>query len=449
VEATESGNKRKKSSIKHTRAVQHDRSQRGSGVPTDEAIQVQLLDIVHPATLAQIGLYQSLGLRARTLTLPVMAALVISLIWRQMGSVGELARVVNREAVMWVPRMKISMQAINERLRVMPAQLFMNVLMEVLPSFRKRWEERKRPLPEAMAWVRERYAQVLICDGSTLESLIRKTGLLIEDATHPLAGRMMGILDALSRLPIWIGYTDDESAHDQRFWDDILEHVARGALLIFDLGYTNYARFAQMTRDGITFITRVKSNMTYQMAYDIARSATVHDLVVWIGDPDSGIYQQVRLVKLLYRGKWYEYLSNELDPQRLPTEILVAVYRQRWRIEDAFLTTKSLLGLSFFFCGADNAVQVQVWATWLLYAVLVDLTDRVAEALSRPFADISMEMVYRALPFYVRAAHRSETDDLLAYLLADYKLFGLVKRKHPTSSSKKRLQPPLTLDWIP
>jgi len=77
---------------------------------------------------------------------------------------------------------------------------------------------------------------------------------------------------------------------------------------------------------------------------------------------------------------------------------------------------------------------------------------------ARPFADISkvallgaMEMVYRALPFYVRAAQRGETEsgpsrghDLIAYLVANAKLFGLVKRKRSTSSSKKRLQPPLT-----
>ncbi len=103
----------------------------------------------------------------------------------------------------------------------------------------------------------------------------------------------------------------------------------------------------------------------------------------------------------------------------------------------------------YFFCAADNAISLQVWATWLLYAVLVDLTDMVAEALAKPFADISMEMVYRALPFYVRAAHRHETEDLLAFLVADHKLFGLVKRKRPTHSSKKRLQPPLTDDLIP
>jgi hypothetical protein len=58
-------------------------------------------------------------------------------------------------------------------------------------------------------------------------------------------------------------------------------------------------------------------------------------------------------------------------------------------------------------------------------------------------------MVYRALLFYVRAAHRNETTDLIAFLVADYKLFGLVKRKRPSASSIKRLQPPLTQDWIP
>lgn len=448
MEEAKAGKKRKKSTVKHTRAVQHDRSQHVGGAPTEEAIKSQLLDIVHPATLAQVGLFQSLGLRARTLTLPVMLGLVISLIWRQMGSVSELGRVVVREGVLWIPRMKVSAQAINERLRSMPSQLFMTVLLEVLPIFRSRWEARKRPLPEAMVWVKDRYTQVLICDGSTLDAVIRKAGLLIEEVKNPLAGRMIGLLDALSRLPIWIGYTDDETAHDQRFWGDILEHVSLGALLIFDLGYTNYERFAQMTRDGITFITRAKSNMAYEVAYAIQRTAAVHDLIVWIGDPDAGTYQQVRLVRLLYRGKWYEYLSNELDPIRLPAHILVAVYRQRWRIEDAFLITKSLLGLSYFFCGADNAISLQVWATWLLYAVMVDLTDMVAEALSKPFAEISMEMVYRALPFYVRAAHRHETDDLLAFLVADYKLFGLVKRKRPTDSSKKRLQP-LTNDSFP
>jgi IS4 transposase len=128
----------------------------------------------------------------------------------------------------------------------------------------------------------------------------------------------------------------------------------------------------------------------------------------------------VRLVEVLYRGKWYRYLSNELDAQRLPAEMLAGLYRQRWHIEDAFWTVKSLLGLSYFFCGADNAMQVQVWATWILYAVL---TDAVAEALARPFTYISMEMTYQALYYYVHAAQENEAQDLIAFLVAEHKLF--------------------------
>ena len=50
-----------------------------------------------------------------------------------------------------------------------------------------------------------------------------------------------------------------------------------------------------------------------------------------------------------------------------------------------------LLGLAYFWCGTQNAVELRVWATWLLYAVLVDLTNAVAEALHQPFAALSME----------------------------------------------------------
>jgi hypothetical protein len=38
------------------------------------------------------------------------------------------------------------------------------------------------------------------------------------------------------------------------------------------------------------------------------------------------------------------------------------------------------LGLAYFWVGAQNGVALQLWATWLLYAILVDLTDAVAEA---------------------------------------------------------------------
>jgi hypothetical protein len=55
---------------------------------------------------------------------------------------------------------------------------------------------------------------------------------------------------------------------------------------------------------------------------------------------------------------------------------------------------KRLLGLSLW-TGSINGVRLQVWATWLFYAVLVDLGDAVADELSLPFDRISLEMIIR------------------------------------------------------
>ena len=44
---------------------------------------------------------------------------------------------------------------------------------------------------------------------------------------------------------------------------------------------------------------------------------------------------------------------------------------------------------------ALNGIQLQIWATWLFYAILVDLGDAIADSLGLPFDRISLEMLYR------------------------------------------------------
>ena len=117
------------------------------------------------------------------------------------------------------------------------------------------------------------------------------------------------------------------------------------------------------------------------------------------------------------------------DPARLSLDAAAALYGHRWRVEDAFLAVKRLLGLAYFWTGALNGLLAQVWATWLLYAVLVDLTDAVADALLVPYRDVSLEMVYRGLYHFTQAYHRGEAAEVVAYLAAHAKLLGLLKRK--------------------
>ncbi|MFN8443449.1 MAG: hypothetical protein U0175_21915 [Caldilineaceae bacterium] len=211
---------------------------------------------MHPATLAQIAVYEALGLRARILTLPVMMALVLSLLWQQTGSICEMVRLVHEECVLWVaPLQGLTQQALSTRLRMLPAELFLQVLLELLPGLAKRSLERSRPLPAELAWAKRQYTQVCACDGSTLDALLCKVRLLQENEKNPLAGRMLAILDIVTRLPTQVWYEEDAQAHDQSFLDKVRSHLLTGSLLIFDLGFTNFTFFRHLGEQGVFFIT--------------------------------------------------------------------------------------------------------------------------------------------------------------------------------------------------
>jgi hypothetical protein len=198
---SESKASRKQSSVRHTRAIQVDRSKRPASAPADEQITARLRELVSPAIYAQMDSYRAMGLRHRILTLPVMVAFVLSLIWRQMGSVSEAVRGLETEGILWVEAFKVSQQAVSARLASFPPILFYQVLRDVLPVMQARWQARQRPVPAVVAWARQQFGVVLVVDGSTLDALLKKVGLLRASAGKPLAGRMAALLELGSRLP--------------------------------------------------------------------------------------------------------------------------------------------------------------------------------------------------------------------------------------------------------
>lgn len=423
---------RKSSSIPHTRAIQKDRSKQPLREPTAEEIETLLEQLVSPIVYSQIASYQAMGMRQRILTLPVMVAFVLSLIWRQMGSVMEAIRELNRRGILWAQPTIVSQQAVSERLRTFPAELFRRILMELLPQMQARWQGRKRPHSQAIGWCLERFSGVRILDGSTLDVLLRKVGLLREGEGPILGGRIASVLDGASLLPQEVWYEEDSQAHDQVFWERAIACLPEKVLLLFDLGFVNYAWFDLLTEKLLYFVTRCKSNAVFQIDQVLHTSAHIHDYVIWLGSSQKRCQHRMRLVEVEYKGRWFRYLTNVLDPQVLPPSVVAALYRQRWRIEDAFNVAKRQLGLAYFWVGSINGVQVQVWATWVLYTVLVDLTDRIAEVLNRPFEDISMEMVFKGLYHFTQEKKLGRASDPVTFLAQEAKFYGVLKhRNHP------------------
>ena len=121
-------------------------------------------------------------------------------------------RLLRDEGLLWATPQCVSQQAVSARLRTSPAELFLRLLLAILPPLQERWQARQRPLPPEIAWAQRHYDHLLIHDGPTLDAL------LLEADTAPLAGRMTALLDLASRLPRQVWYEADLQAHDQRCW---------------------------------------------------------------------------------------------------------------------------------------------------------------------------------------------------------------------------------------
>ena len=259
---SEKSKPKKKSSVRHSRAIQRDRTKRPNSAPPDPKIEARLNEIIHPATIGQVAHFHELGLRERILTLPIMMAFVLSLIWRHLGSVTEAVRVLKLEGMLWAPPQPVSQQAVEQRLGSLPAVLFARVFHEVLPLLEERWHSRTRPLAPALAWAQRHFTALVALDGSTLDTLLRKCGLLRQGEGPILAGRMAGLLDLITRLPRRVWYEQDQHAHDQRFWERALNALSSGMLLIFDLGFLNFVRFDQLTDARVFFVTRIQDRIS-------------------------------------------------------------------------------------------------------------------------------------------------------------------------------------------
>ena len=119
----------------------------------NDAIVLHLSELLTPSIFAQEGLFRDLGMRNRILNLSLMTAAILTLLWRNVPSVNELTRILNREGFLWVNPTTVSQKALSERFLTFPSILFEQVFKELLPKLKQRWQDRtNRPLPDSVCF---------------------------------------------------------------------------------------------------------------------------------------------------------------------------------------------------------------------------------------------------------------------------------------------------------
>jgi len=352
--------------------------------------------------------------------------------------VSELSKLLTREELLWCKAVKVSQQSLSERFLVFPAEIFERVLKELLPKLNERCQTRvSRPLPVGIGYANRYYPHIWAVDGSTLEALFRKLQVLEDVPLGQLAGKIGTVIDLVTRLPVEVWFREQPHSHDTTFIPDILALLKPKTLLVLDRGFYDFTFFETMINlYQADFITRLKKNASFKVITVLTKTETVQDVIIQLGTGQNKTpILTVRLVKVRFGRVWYSYLSSVLDPHILPPYVVADLYRRRWRIEQAFNIVKRLLN-RYLWTGSINDVHLQVWATWLFYAILVDLGDEVADRLNVPFERISLEMLFRGLYHFSVAFDKGLASDPVDYFAHPDNLdLGILKRppKPPAS----------------
>lgn len=396
----------------------------------DDAIASQLSALLTPAITSQENYYRQLGLRARILNLPLMVAAVLTLLWREVAGVTELTRMLAREGFLWCRPTTVTQQAMSQRFLSFPADLFEGVFKNLLPSLRTAWYQRnQRPLPESIQFALTKFSRIWIVDSSTLEALFCKLKSLEDIPKGQLAGKMATVIDLMTRLPVDIWFLENPRASDVKLEEKILQLVQNKTLLLLDRGFDHLSFWLKLIERDIHLITRLKKGAAIQVKQVFTKNYDLKDSLVRLGSGTAKTpFITLRLIEVRSGKAWHSYLTSVLEPKVLPPYVVADLYRRRWRIEEAFNTVKRLLGLSYLWTGSLNGTQLQIWGTWIFYAILVDLGDAVADRLSLPIDSISLEMIYRGLyHFYVARQQGKATDPIEYFAAPENRDLGIVK----------------------
>src|SRR6266481_1020218 len=186
--------------------------------------------------------------------------------------------------------------------------------------------------------------------------------------------------------------------------------IEPGATYVFDLGYYDYAWWAELDAVGCRIVTRFKSNTPLDLIKELSVAAGSNILSDRIGflparqaksrrNPMQDAVREVRVAT--DTGKVLRILSNDLDAS---AQEIADLYRRRWAIELFFRWVKQTLKITRFVGTSENAVRIQIAVALIAFLLL-----RLAQAAQK---NIPSPLVFARL---IRAnlMHRRPIDNLL------------------------------------
>jgi hypothetical protein len=203
-----------------------------------------------------------------------------------------------------------------------------------------------------------------------------------------------------------------------------------GTIVVFDRGYTDYKWFAELTAQGVYFVTRMKDNADYEVIEQRPvpeKGSVLKDEVIFLfKQAAAGQECFLRRIEV-----WNEekdevvvFLTNHLE---FAASTIARIYRDRWQVELFFKALKQSLKIKTFVGTSANALKTQVWTALIAMLILkyLQLRATFGWSLSNLVALLRQQLfVYRDLyawlnnPFEAPPALAGVHDGQLALALA-------------------------------
>lgn len=146
-----------------------------------------------------------------------------------------------------------------------------------------------------------------------------------------------------------------------------------GSVLAMDRAYVDFAWMQQLDKDGIFFVTRLKTNINYTTVRRFPDSkgggVTSDSNINLTGRKGSAYPRALRRVRFVdpETGNAYVFLTNAFH---LSARTIAEIYRQRWQIELFFRWIKQHLKVKSFLGSSKNAVLTQVYVALIAYLLV-------------------------------------------------------------------------------
>ncbi len=146
--------------------------------------------------------------------------------------------------------------------------------------------------------------------------------------------------------------------------------LPKGSIVVEDMGYTDYDRYARLTAQKIFFVTRQKRNAHCE----VLERRQVNKKQGVLSDQTIRLQAQegpLVLRRIGYRdaatNRRYVFLTNHF---KLAAKTIADIYKERWQIEIFFRFIKQNLKIKAFIGNSENAVLTQIYAALIVYLLL-------------------------------------------------------------------------------